>query len=418
VILFYLATTIVLFGLGVVGLLLYSEKKRSTTQASGNAISLPPAKKEETTAQLLNRLGLADKGPSLQGAPTEEKKTHARGLFSRLGRKRKMEEVEPMEPPIDPLTTKTNMAPPLTGTSSLRTQVPESENIETDYIQKEKKWPTHVEATLELSQFKEKYERLEKLLEEKNQALEKSEKAFETELRNRKEFNKVKDILEKELKDTKVKARDLQIELTNAQTETTGFKNRVNQLELKVTKLEKTITEHEHTIQDKDKKIEALNARIKELEASKKTVVSSPTSQNTVELPPEPSEVSQPTHVSPTATETTPPQSEPTPSQETASPPESVSGQEEISKQPEVTPQENNPEKLKNLLKRLEEPSGPLEQKEKTPPSTPTSEREGEGVENSAQSPQAEPPEELKLPPDIFENKKDEPKPTDESSQT
>ncbi len=105
----------------------------------------------------------------------------------------------------------------------------------------EKKIDREIDLTSQLEEWKGKYQRLDRLFNEKSAALEKSEESLQNELNNRKEFNKVKDILEKELKDHKDKASNIQVELTVARAETEGYKKRISQLEEKITKLEKTV---------------------------------------------------------------------------------------------------------------------------------------------------------------------------------
>ncbi len=434
--LFYLATIIVFFGLGLVGWLLYSEKRKApdllTDVAGGKS-----GKKEETAAQLLNRLGIETEKQQLKEKPSAKKPGLA-GLFSLVRKTKKEETIEPE--PISHLPESTM------GTASIRTATGFSE---TEIPAKERKWPAHVEATLELSQLKEKYERLEKLLNEKSESLEKSEKTLEAELRNRKEFNKVKDILEKEIKDHKVKIKDLQIEATNAQTETGGFKNRVNQLETKVTKLEKNILELEHTIRDKDVLINDLQKKVKEATESKPK-------KEPVPPPPEPAAVSAEPVPSAPAPESTPPAPEPIPSTPPAAPeptpepeplppaPEPPATKQEpvqnaAAQPPESKPEEQNSipaendvdtssetshtlskgnyQELRDLLKKLEEPATmPPENPEPItlaepaappPVENPPQESQEEGGESEAPPP--EPGEKpLKLPPDILKNMDDQ----------
>ena len=63
-------------------------------------------------------------------------------------------------------------------------------------------------------------------------------KKLKNELNNRKEFNKIKDILEKDLREAKDRARNVQLELNAAKTEAEESKKRIDQLEDKVTKME------------------------------------------------------------------------------------------------------------------------------------------------------------------------------------
>lgn len=120
----------------------------------------------------------------------------------------------------------------------------------------EKKIEQEIDLAARLEEWEEKYERLDKLFNEKSAALAKSEESLRNELNNRKEFNKVKDILEKELKDHKDKARNIQVELTAAMAESEGYKKRITQMEEKVAKLEKTVMGKEHEAAELSKRLQ------------------------------------------------------------------------------------------------------------------------------------------------------------------
>ncbi len=113
-----------------------------------------------------------------------------------------------------------------------------------------------IELTSQLNELKQKYETLDKLLKEKSSLLERNEEALQNELKNRKDFNKVKDILEKELKETKERARGLQVELTDAMAASEGHKKRITQIEEKTTKLQKTILEKDDEINNLLKRLQ------------------------------------------------------------------------------------------------------------------------------------------------------------------
>ncbi len=97
---------------------------------------------------------------------------------------------------------------------------------------------------------KTQYAKLETLFKEKSAGLEKSEKSLTNELKNQKDFNKIKDILEKEIKDAKEKISSLQSDVLTAQTETQTQLKRVSQLEEKVKKLEIDVLTSEAAIND------------------------------------------------------------------------------------------------------------------------------------------------------------------------
>ncbi|MCA9406699.1 MAG: hypothetical protein KC684_09180, partial [Candidatus Omnitrophica bacterium] len=68
--------------------------------------------------------------------------------------------------------------------------------------------------------------------------------------KNRKDFNKVKDILEKEIKDLKDQNKDTETQLQTAKKENEDYKQRVNQLEDKSTQLEKELITKEQEIEE------------------------------------------------------------------------------------------------------------------------------------------------------------------------
>ena len=144
------------------------------------------------------------------------------------------------------------------GTASIKTtpvETPSEEEViskeEEENIRKE------IELSSELSELKDKYDKLEALFSEKSTEFEKTKKSLDHELENRKEFNKVKDLLEKELKESKDKARNAQGELNNAQTENENQKKRTEQLEEKSNKLEKDLLKKEDKIDDLVKRMQA-----------------------------------------------------------------------------------------------------------------------------------------------------------------
>lgn len=121
----------------------------------------------------------------------------------------------------------------------------------------EKKIEQEIDLAARSEEWKGKYERLDKLFNEKSAALTKSEEFLQNELSNRKEFNKLKDMLEKELREAKDKARNVQVELNAARTETEGGKKRIAQLEEKIIKMEKAILEKDDEVADLAKRLQA-----------------------------------------------------------------------------------------------------------------------------------------------------------------
>jgi len=101
------------------------------------------------------------------------------------------------------------------------------------------------ELQMQHNELLDKYNRLNILFEEKAESVAKIDQDLNVERKNSKEFNKVKDILEKELKDIKDRSRNLQNEVKVAQTETQSHLRRVNQLEEKIKKKEHELLEYE-----------------------------------------------------------------------------------------------------------------------------------------------------------------------------
>ena len=77
-----------------------------------------------------------------------------------------------------------------------------------------------------VEEWKEKYDRLQNLFQEKSAELEKTQSQLESEISHRKDFNKIKDILEKELADTKDKLKNLQTELSTFNQDAALMKER------------------------------------------------------------------------------------------------------------------------------------------------------------------------------------------------
>ncbi|MBI5150124.1 MAG: hypothetical protein HZA28_05050 [Candidatus Omnitrophica bacterium] len=123
--------------------------------------------------------------------------------------------------------------------------------------EEEERIEQEIDLTARLEEWKEKYARLDKIFQEKSAVLAKNEELLQTELNNRKEFNKLKDILEKELKDTKDKSRIIQVELNGARAEAESYKKRVDQLEEKITKMEKALLVKDDELAGLVKRLEA-----------------------------------------------------------------------------------------------------------------------------------------------------------------
>ena len=113
---------------------------------------------------------------------------------------------------------------------------------------------------------KENFEQLEKLLKEKNAALENSERALNNELKNRQDFEKLKTLLETELLDTRQKAKKAQEELTSTSQESQEYKEKLLLLKEKADQLEQKISEKEIDV----------NVLLKRLEENQKDSLTKP----------------------------------------------------------------------------------------------------------------------------------------------
>ncbi len=122
----------------------------------------------------------------------------------------------------------------------------------------------NTEVAMQLEELQKKYDRLEDLFTEKSGKLDQTEKKLSDELKARKDFNKVKDILEKELKEIKDRSKEIKHELSASKSENDSYKKRIAQLEEKSTQLEKEMytkeKETEELIKDLEAKAETENA--------------------------------------------------------------------------------------------------------------------------------------------------------------
>ena len=86
-----------------------------------------------------------------------------------------------------------------------------------------------------------KYERLEKLFKEKSEVLERVQLALDNELKNKKDFDKVKDIIEKDAQEVKARIKESQDELNALKQEKEKKEKEVFMLEEKVLELKATL---------------------------------------------------------------------------------------------------------------------------------------------------------------------------------
>ncbi len=125
-----------------------------------------------------------------------------------------------------------------------------SENLNSMVIPPAIKQMTQVDEQNEQIDWQTKYQKLEILCFEKNTMLEKFEKALENEIKNRQEFNVLKDILEAQLEKNKEKSRQLQAELISLRNENEEYQSKIVQFENQILPKQKIIQEQEKKIND------------------------------------------------------------------------------------------------------------------------------------------------------------------------
>src|SRR3989339_110988 len=108
-------------------------------------------------------------------------------------------------------------------------------------VEEEEILDREIEVAAELSTLKEKHERLERLFNEKQLELEAVDNNLKSEVKNRKEFNRVKDILEKELRDVRDRSHELSNKTKEAEARSENLTRRIEQLEKKLTATEKEL---------------------------------------------------------------------------------------------------------------------------------------------------------------------------------
>ncbi len=224
---------------------------------------------------------------------------------------------------------------PQTGTVSITTAAPQEPEKESSLSQKEEEAiGNEIDLSSQLSELAQKNEKLDALLKEKGAELEETKKSLDNELRTRKEFNKVKDILEKEIRDLKDKTRSVQVGHDDAMAEGANHKKRVIQLEEKVTKLEKNLLEKEDKVNELVKRMQTF--------ASPSTASTPPTAEEPAKekIAPEPPPENQPEPVTEETPAAKPPQQ---PKEAQTQPPAEPSPKSQPEPVAEETPSEPEP---------------------------------------------------------------------------
>ena len=121
--------------------------------------------------------------------------------------------------------------------------IPAKEDLPQEKISEDEKKviEKEVQLSFELEELKEKYARLERMLSEKNSELDQTKQFLDSELKAKKEFNKVKDILEKEIKENKDKGLALKSQLNIVKTENENASRQIEQFEEKILSLEREL---------------------------------------------------------------------------------------------------------------------------------------------------------------------------------
>lgn len=200
---------------------------------------------------LLKRVGLKPK-------PKSSKMTKKSGLLSAFVKpKKEVDQPAPVNEDVDTMSAQAIVV-------NEPVQLSEAEEIELD---------KEINLSLEIREIKEKFEVAQKQIKEKNQELHVLEDQLKREKSKRRDFNKVKDILEKQLSDANNKAQQSLNEVTAAKVESANFAKRILQVNESLSKKEKLLVEkiEEAEVltrlnQQKEQTLVGLEANVKKLE--------------------------------------------------------------------------------------------------------------------------------------------------------
>lgn len=211
-------------GLAVALYLFFKEMGQGDSQ-NAEPISPPDAGSTTEPPSILHRLGITETAAKDMGLtiPTKSKETPV---------------------PLSPLRLEKETIPP---ESKDTVDLNKMAVAELSHLELQAKYDK-AEATI-----KEK----ETLLQRKDEELQKNEKALMQELKEKKEFNKTKDLLEKEIKELKDKNHKSLLELTASKAETESYRNRITQLEDKLNAREKDLKTKEKDIEELAKRLQA-----------------------------------------------------------------------------------------------------------------------------------------------------------------
>ncbi len=298
---FYLLILIIFFGFSAVMKVIWDEHRKETGEKL-------PSKKEApvTPVEVLQRSGLnnpTEIKSSAAAAPSSSVLDKIKSLLPLLLKKKtaRSDQGEPISPieasalagDVPQTGTASIRLDPSSGKPSIRIHQPAETPAAARVEQPIKKADPAIDKEVELSiqndelknqfaQLQERYDKLDKLFIEKSESLERTLNDLEHEQKNRKEFNKVKDLLEKEIKDSKDIAKKAEAGLNSIKSESTTYTARITQLEEKIKKLEGELYAKEDLLEEQSKKITQLSS------ASKMAAASRPATEPKIEeKPPE-----------------------------------------------------------------------------------------------------------------------------------
>lgn len=272
---FYIGVAVIFLSLGYIIWLMAQEKKGNAPSPEETHLALNQKKKADdiSAETILQRVGLNEESPDV---PAESPANPVKKIFSfleklPLGKKNpsagspqeirsslleKIKALGKKNPDLDGGTASLRLdqlggtPEPSPSTVPLRKPAP-VEEIKTfnDSASTEAELAFKFdELKSQHQELQQKYEKLETLFQEKSQELEHTKTELESELKNHKEFNKLKDVLEKEVRDTKNKVKAAHARESQAETEAISLQKRIEQLELRLSKTEKEILEKEKAL--------------------------------------------------------------------------------------------------------------------------------------------------------------------------
>lgn len=247
------------------------EIAEKTASPSSEEAPRPVSERKQGSSILKRLLALREKGRRFADADTDESTAPSKlkellsplsGLLKKLKIRGRNEETEDGPETVSLPSLKnlfqddqedTSTDEPKTGTASIKTVASERSAREqpSPKARSEEKTSENESAlSSQLSGLQEKYQKLDALFKEKSAELQKTKESLDNEIKNRKEFENVKELLEKEITDSKDRTRNIQAEGENAAAEIKRYEKRAAQFEEKADKLEKDLIEKDNKINE------------------------------------------------------------------------------------------------------------------------------------------------------------------------